>query len=141
MAQVRQIRTSRLATARDHMAGSTLPFGEEKLFAGLRVAGDVACSSLAVQGVHEIGKGIQLPGRQGESRHARPRNPVVNQIAQLPNGLATQPAVPGEPWRLICAPGVGAMATDTPLRIYFPAFLETRRGGGRILRRQQRGTR
>src|SRR5439155_1779768 len=127
MAQVRQIRTDRSSSARDHMTGSTLPFGEEKLFAGLRVAGDIAGSRLPIQGVHEIGKGIQLPGRQGECRHACPRNSVVNQIAQLPNGLVPQPTVPGKSWRLVCAPCVGAMATDATLCVYFPAFLETRR--------------
>src|SRR6266851_1867051 len=141
MAQVRQVRTDRLSSPRDHMTGSALTFTEEELFPGCRVAGDIARSRLAIQRVHEIGKGIQLPGRQGESRHACSRNPVANQIAQLSNRLIPQSAVPRQPWRLVCAPGVGAMATDAALRVYFSAFLETRRGSGRILRPQQRGTR
>jgi hypothetical protein len=141
MAQVRQVRTDRRSSAEDHMTGSALPLTEEELLAGRLVSGHIAGSRLSIQGVHEIGEGIQLPGRQGESRHGRPRNSVVNQIAQFPNRLIPQPAVPCETWGLVCAPGVSAVATDAALRVYFSAFLKSRSGGGRILRPQQPGTR
>src|SRR5678815_3236418 len=123
------------------MTGSALPPTEEELLAGRLVSGHIAGSRLSIQGVHEIGEGIQLPRRQGESRHACPRNPVVNQIAQFPNRLIPQAAVPCETWSLVCAPGVSAVATDAALRVHFATFLQACRGGGRILRPQQPGTR
>src|SRR5258708_10538180 len=81
-----------------------------------------------------------MTGGQVEGRHACSRNPVANRIAQLSNRLAAQAAVSCQPRRLIRAASIGAMAPDAALRVYFPAFLENRRGSGRILSPHRGGT-
>src|SRR5690242_9096703 len=103
VAYVRQIRAYRLASAGDHMAGSTLPFAEKELFPGHQVTRDLARSRFRIQRVHENGKCIQLPSRQIETRHARSCNAVANHIAQLLNGRRPHPAVPSKPGSLVCA--------------------------------------
>ena len=103
-----------------------MPFAEKELLSSREVAGYRVFSSRCIQRVYQDRQGIQFLGGQIEGRHACSGNPIVDQVAQLLNGLGTHPAASGKRRASVRATGIGSMAATATLHECFRAFRQIR---------------